>query len=171
VKKALLDFEIDKLTNSIENTISGDSFQTEISLLPTKDLEGISQKKGWLFEWAAELEQNDREVYKLTILHNPSVIQGLISISLKPDHVFLNLLESAPFNKASGKLYAGVPGNLVAFACKLSYQRGMEGFVAFRAKTVLIEHYTKSLNAAHIGRNLMVLDTNAANKLIEKYFK
>lgn len=32
-----LDFEIDRLTNSIINTISGDSFQTEISRLTKND--------------------------------------------------------------------------------------------------------------------------------------
>ena len=33
-----LDFEIDKLTNSIENVLTGDSFATEISILTTNDL-------------------------------------------------------------------------------------------------------------------------------------
>ncbi len=43
-----LDFEIDVLTNSIQNTISGDSFQTEISQLklgPTKARVLSSKKK------------------------------------------------------------------------------------------------------------------------------
>jgi hypothetical protein len=40
------------------------------------------------------------------------------------------LVESAPFNKGKTKLYSGIPGNLVAFACKLSFQRGHEGNVA-----------------------------------------
>jgi hypothetical protein len=35
------------------------------------------------------------------------------------DHVFMHLVESAPFNKGKTKLYSGVPGNLVAFACKV----------------------------------------------------
>ena len=39
-----LDFIIDKLTNSIENLISGDSFATEISLLTTADLKSIIKK-------------------------------------------------------------------------------------------------------------------------------
>ena len=40
-------FIIDKLTNSIENTISGDSFQTEISVLTKANLKTIL-KKEWL---------------------------------------------------------------------------------------------------------------------------
>jgi hypothetical protein len=37
-KEIELDFEIDKLTNSIENTNSGDSFPTEISLLDISEI-------------------------------------------------------------------------------------------------------------------------------------
>jgi len=33
-----LDFEIDKLTNSIENVITGDSFSTEVSILLKEEL-------------------------------------------------------------------------------------------------------------------------------------
>jgi len=36
-----LDFTIDKLTNSIENVITGDSFATEISLLKNTDLKNV----------------------------------------------------------------------------------------------------------------------------------
>jgi len=40
-----LDFLIDNLTNSIENVVTGDSFQTEISLVSKADLKLISSKK------------------------------------------------------------------------------------------------------------------------------
>jgi hypothetical protein len=46
-----LDFVIDKLTNSIENVITGDSFPTDISLLSSEDLKLITKTKGWLFNW------------------------------------------------------------------------------------------------------------------------
>ena len=49
-----LDFIIDKLTNSIENTVTGDSFATEISVLTHVDLKNITKKKGWLFNWNTE---------------------------------------------------------------------------------------------------------------------
>jgi hypothetical protein len=167
----LLDFEIDKLTDSILNRISGDSFQTEISLLTKSDLKIMVKQSGWSFDWKYEFSQLDREIYKLTIINNPEVIQGLISLAVKPDHVYLYLLESAPFNIGKNKLYEGVPGNLVAFACKLSFQRGGEGFVSFESKTKLIEHYVHSLGAQYFGGQLMVIDSIAAKKLVEKYFK
>lgn len=54
-----------------------------------------------------------------------------MSIEIKTDHVYLHLVENAPFNKGKSKMYAGVPGNLVAFACRLSFQRGQEGMFPF----------------------------------------
>lgn len=83
----------------------------------------------------------------------------------------MHLIESAPFNREKNKLYVGVPGNLVAYACKLSFQRGCQGYVSFAAKTKLINHYVETLGAIRAGGQLMVIDTEAALKLIEKYFK
>ncbi len=51
-KDSGLDFEIDKLTNSIENVQSGDSFLTDISLLATAELKNITKKNGWRFNRA-----------------------------------------------------------------------------------------------------------------------
>lgn len=82
----------------------------------------------------------------------------------------MHLIESAPFNIGKNKTYLGVPGNLVAFACKLSFQRGGEGYVAFLSKTKLIAHYEKSLGAVHFGGHNMIITTEAALKLTNKYF-
>jgi hypothetical protein len=166
-----LDFHVDKLTRSIENVISGDSFLTEVSFLRTADLPQVSKRKKWLFDWKKELSFNDREVYKLTIQNNPEIIQGLISLRVEHDHIYMPLIESAPFNKGRNKIYIGVPGNLVAYACRLSYQKGFDGFVAFHSKTNLIPHYTKTLGAVHFGGLLMIINSEAAKKLIETYFK
>lgn len=110
-------------------------------------------------------------MYKLTIIDNLIIVQGLISLTVKPDHVYMFLLESAPFNIGKNKLYEGVPGNLVAHACRLPFQRGGEGFVSFESKTKLIDHYVKSLGAYHFGGHLMVIDATSAKKLVDKYFK
>ena len=166
-----LDFIVDKLTNSIENVVTGDSFVTEISVLTKSDLNSVSKLNGWLFSWKEEYKEPARDVYKLTILNNPTIIQGLISLEVKADNVYMHLVESAPFNKGKTKVYSGVPGNLVAYACKLSFQRGHQGNVSFLSKTQLIKHYTESLGATHIGRQRMIIETQAALKLINKYFK
>lgn len=165
-----LDFIIDKLTNSIENVQSGDSFPTQISLLTSAELKKIIKKNGWVFNWGTEFRHPQRDVYKLTITNNPHIIQGIISLEVKTDHVYMHLIESAPFNIGKLKTYLGVPGNLVSFACKLSFQRGREGYLSFFAKTKLINHYIETLGAVHFGGHLMVINTESALKLINKYF-
>jgi len=170
-KSILLDFEIDKLTNSVVNVFTGDSFETEVTPLTKADLKTVTKKNGWSFNWAHELKQTDREVHKLTIVNNSTVIQGLISFSIRTDHVFMHLVESAPFNIGRSKIYEGVPGNLVAFACHTSFQNGLQGFVSFISKTKLIDHYMKSLGAYHFGGHLMVISTDPAQALVNKYFK
>ncbi len=169
-KKIGLDFEVDKLTNSIENVVTGDSFATEISIVTLFDLKSITKKNRWQFDWKYEYKQPEREVYKLTIINNQQIIQGLISLEIKLDHVYMHLVESAPYNKGKTKMYSGVPGNLVAFACKLSFQRGHDGNISFISKTQLIQHYIDSLGAMHVGGRVMIIDSIAALKLIDKYF-
>jgi len=165
-----LDFEIDELTNSIRNVISNDSFQTTISRITKTNLKSVTKKNGWLFNWRQELGFPERDVFKLTIVNNENIVQGLISLEVKFDHVYMHLVESSPFNKGKGKIYAGVPGNLVAFACKLSFQRGHEGNVAFISKTQLVDHYVESLGAVNFGGRLMIINTNAALRLISRYY-
>lgn len=165
-----LDFEIDKLTNSIENVVTGDSFLTDVSVITLADLKTITKKNNWQFDWKSEYKHPEREVYKLTIVNNQLIIQGLVSLEIKSDHVYMHLVENAPFNKGRIKMYAGVTGNLVAFACKLSFQRGHQGNVSFHSKTQLVQHYIDSLGAAHVGGRIMIIHTVAALKLIDKYF-
>ena len=170
-KTKQLDFIIDRLTNSIQNTISGDSFATEVIRLTMIDLKQVTKKNGWNFDWKAELADNTKEVFKLTILNNPGIIQGLLSFTLEPDHVYMRLLENAPFNIGQKKLYEGVAGNLVDHACKVSFQQGFDGFVGFTSKTKLIDHYKKTLGAYTLGGHRMIIPTQSAQILIEKYFK
>lgn len=107
-KELGLDFEIDKLTNSIENTQTNEVFDTEVVRLNQKDIKQI-RKADWQFNWSKELKGKTKEVYKLTTTNNITIIQGLLSIEDKQDHVFMHLLERAKFNKGKNKVYFGVP--------------------------------------------------------------
>jgi hypothetical protein len=169
-RQILVDIEIDKLTNSIENTVSGDVFDTDVFQLFTKDSKQINETD-WQFKWNVQVKRKDRETYKLVIKDNPKIIQGLISLSDQHDHIYMHLIESAKFNKGKQKIYRGIPGNLVAFACKCSFEKGYEGYLAFDAKTLLIKHYQETLYATHFRGTKMMIETPAANRLINQYFK
>lgn len=93
-----------------------------------------------------------------------------MSISDYTDHFYLHLIESAAFNLGRNKLYEGVRGNLFAFTCKSSWDKGYQGFVSFTSKTKLIAHYEKTLGATHISGHKMVIFPQDALKLIKKYF-
>jgi hypothetical protein len=54
-KQTGLDFEVDELTNSIENVITKDSFPTDITLITSTDLKTVTKKSGWQFDWKFEL--------------------------------------------------------------------------------------------------------------------
>jgi hypothetical protein len=166
-----LDIWIDKLTNSIENSISGEIFTTSVDLVTISELCELNSNNSWNFDWISENEKNDRRIYKLTTIEDAATIQGLISLKIEDDHVFVSLIENAPFNIGKEKLYKGVPANLFAYACKLSWDLGNEGAIAFVSKTNLIKHYEESLSAVHLGNQRMVILPFDAIKLIKRYFK
>lgn len=143
-----LNIIIDKLTNSVVDSITGESFKTKIAIVTKSDLLMVRRKKGeWNFNWKTEFNQADRVVYKLMIVAEADKIQGLVSISNMGDHCYLHLAESAPANFGAHKKYQGVGGNLFAYCCKLSWDNGNDGIIAFKSKTLLIEHYEKGVGS------------------------
>jgi hypothetical protein len=163
-------FYIDKITNSIEDAVTGKSLDTEVQPLLLVDFKTILKKNGWRFNWKMECKYGERQVYKLVITGD-GCIQGLLSLQPAENYVEMHLIETAPHNYGHLKKYVGVPGNLVAFACKLSFDFGFEGFVGFTAKTQLIKHYADTLGAELIFKNRMSISGNSAKKLVNSYYK
>jgi hypothetical protein len=172
IYKMELDFEIDKITESIENVETGESFTTFVLPLDKADLKQVAKKNGWRFGWRLEFAQPGHQVYKLVTEKEPNVVQGLVSLEKlgREKIVFMPLIESAPFNVGTPKTYEGVCGNLVAYGCKLSKEYGFDGYVSFDAKTVLIEHYIRTLRAKHYGGLRMGIEPADADWLINSYF-
>lgn len=168
IHSANVDVEIDKLTNSIELVATGDVFNTIVMRADPTDKRLINRKE-WQFDWHAEILKEKREVYRLMTENNPAIIQGLVSFEDKGDHIYMHLIESAAFNRGRGKTFLGVPGNLIAYGCKLAFNNGYDGFLAFTAKTALVQHYRDSLGAIVIRGTLMHLDSIAARILVQRY--
>lgn len=153
----------------ITNRISQEQFQTIHLEITKKDLPRLD-KKFWSFDWRKEAKSSNRIVYKLTTHENPDVIQGLISWSDFGDHLFINLVELASFNRGNDRLYQGVSGNLFAIACQESFAKGYDGFIVFESKTKLVSHYQALLGAQRLGSSIrMFVDTQAAHHLIKLY--
>jgi len=170
-KETGLDFIIDKLTNSIENSLTGEIFDTEVIRILQKDNKQI-KKADWSFDWHKEFVEPKNEIYKLTTINNSTIIQGLICFTDKHDHIFMPLIESASFNKGKHKLYKGVAGNLVAYCCKVSFEKGYDGVISFVAKSQLIPHYQNTLGAKLFGGgNRMFIDSRESLILVKQYYK
>ena len=129
------------------------------------------KQNGWKFDWSIP-QKNGYDVYELFI-ENDNQVQGRIALKhFKKDsftHVYI--VEAAPFNLGHTGKYSGVGAHLFAIACHLSWNVGNDGYVQFTAKTDLVKHYIKALNAKSIDKNNLYIDTYAAIDLINKYFK
>lgn len=83
----------------------------------------------------------------------------------------VSLIENAPHNLGINKAYIGVAISLFAFACKISFEQGNDGYVSFVAKTNLIAYYQKLLNAKILSRTgAMAIETPEAKALVDKFF-
>lgn len=163
-------FYIDKVTRSIEDAVTGKSTETDVLAIGVRDLRSVTKRNGWRFNWKMERANKDRELYKL-VIRGDEVIQGLLSLQKAENYIEMHLIETAPHNFGRSKKYLGAPANLVAFACKMSFESGFEGVVGFRAKTSLIKHYMDTLGAEILFRDRMCIWEKSARKLVNSYFK
>jgi hypothetical protein len=165
-----LEFEVDKLTHSLEDAKTGKILSTDVLPLSEHDLKGITKKNGWKFNWKTEFSDLDKQVFKLILCQQPDRVQGLICLQMMPDYIFMPLIETAPHNFGKKKQYKGVAGNLVAYGCKLAFIKGFEGIIAFDSKTGLIAHYQEKLGAKVLFGQRMVIETKPSIKLINDYY-
>ncbi|HUC81940.1 MAG TPA: hypothetical protein VMR70_13550 [Flavisolibacter sp.] len=166
-------FYVDKITKCIEEVATGQVHDTEMLPVVKVDLKNVLKKNGWNFSWKSYLKMDGRRVYKLVRKDDPThEIQGLISFEIMDNYIEMHHIENAPHNIGQKKKYAGVCGNMVAFACKISFDLKFEGFVAFTAKTALMDHYSQTLGAEHIfGAQRMAIPTESAKILVNSYYK
>ncbi|OJV14731.1 MAG: hypothetical protein BGO21_18710 [Dyadobacter sp. 50-39] len=157
-------------TGSVQHSRGGEVFATSVDCAESAKGSRV-RTVDWLFDWHSELGRKDRQVLKIELFHEPSIIQGLVSLTDKGDHIYMHLIENASWNKGKNKLYCGVAGNLVAAACKLSFDLKYDGIVSFVPKTQLIEHYQKTLGAKLFGSNRMFIDTREAMILVKNYLR
>lgn len=151
-----LDFEVDKIVNSIEEIATGVTYKTEVILVSADEIKRIHKKDGWQFDWKREFKRPDSQLYKL----------------IYEQYIEMRLIESAPHNRKPNKKFEGVGPNLVAFICKMSFELGFSGTVAFLAKTKMVDHYKMSLGAESIfSRERMAINEAAAKELVNSYYK
>lgn len=160
-----VDILIDEFTDCLVERDTGEQKETEYRLRSTP----IKPRdhKGWKFNWCMT-EKAGYSIYELFLMDDDTV-QGRIALRIDGGVADVDIVETAPHNYGHNGKYQGVGGHLFAIACQISREAGCEGFVAFTAKSDLIEYYKKVLNARVARGQRMYIDGEAADILIEKY--
>ena len=137
-----------------------------IEKVKNQDLKKIQKTNQLSFDW---LKETGNEIYKIRLENSEKVI-GLLSITDIPEElrVHINLIESSKENIGKNKEFENIAGCLIAFACKIAFLKGYDGFVSLIPKTKLIGHYQKQYGFISVGRQMSVF-MESSNLLISKY--
>lgn len=151
----------------LQEKSSGRTLASAIELVSSADYRWIAGSKNFKFNWKQEAAG---EVYKIFLLDEEEEILGLVSlIDVAEEYrIHLNLIETSDQHRGSKKTILNIAGCLIAFACKLAFERRYDGFVSLQPKTKLIDLYQDHYHFRQYGRYLGV-EQELSRKLIEKY--
>jgi len=152
---------------------SGEIYPAKIEVLKLNEAKALKDH-GWEqpFDWSLYIGLQSTTPYKLLIVGN-NIIQGAVAYQIKDDHLFIDLLESAPFNRYNHpqREFVNVADILLGEVCLQSFFHNKDGFVSFIPKSKLYSYYAERFNAKLGGRGLMYLDSVAALRLIKLYYE
>jgi len=137
-----------------------------ISKVDGAEISRISKTKQFNFDWNKEKAFH---VYKLTVEDINAPI-GLLSLDERPEDYALEirLLASSKENVGKHQTYSRIAGCLIAFACKLAFKLGFNGFVCLKPKTKLKEYYVRKYGLQSTNLYLITEGENSV-KLIREY--
>lgn len=141
-----------------------------------------SMQTGWVFNFDKHIKINNSTAYVLVLEKTPTVLEGCFIFELrKKEQPYLAYIEIAPHNKGNKKQYDFVAGCMIAFACKLSIEKGLNYHKGFLTLDVMEEKqanqvklmalYSKKYKAKAINEKNMVIIPNDGKWLIEQYLE
>lgn len=154
----------------LRNLKENEKIEARIDLITSKELKSIQRNEEFEFDWNQE---KGHEIYKLYRTDTEEIL-GLMSVVNAPVAVAveIKLLEVGKTNRGSHKEIDRIAGCLIAWACRLSFQRGYHGWIKLIAKTDLIPHYKKRYGMIQIGgRQTCCIEQEQAIRLIEAFLK
>ncbi len=154
----------------VEKKNSDQQYWGYFERIQRKDLPHM-KKPPWGFTWRNELSNPHREVYKL-LVEGSNDIQAGISFEYHEGFILVEVIESAPYNR-NDTYGLKVAPTLLAFACKTSFDKGYDGYVAIHIKRgnhKLIKLY-RDLGASPLSNDRLALDTFASSQLINIYYR
>ncbi|CAH1195797.1 hypothetical protein PAECIP111893_00759 [Paenibacillus plantiphilus] len=127
-------------------------------------------RPGWTpgFNWRQYFRMKNVEVYKICVAGSTR-LEGAIALEHRGDHVWIHLIEKAPYNRGLLEQYKHVAHHLFAFATQRHLDHNGDGFVAFEIKTGLANHYIREYGAVPMSGSRMFIPDVAGLRLIEVY--
>jgi hypothetical protein len=128
----------------------------------------VLTKRRFSFVW--KTIKSSTTVYKLHLKRDDKIL-GVVGLIEWPreNRIEIRLLASSVENKGKEKIYDGIPGCLIAFACRLAINKyGSEACVSLVPKTGLIQHHMKKYYMKHGGWQLY-LDGKDLSRLLKDY--
>ena len=113
----------------------GTELDVQINRMDDVQLLALTNYPDLSFDWSLEV---GNEVYQLSMLLRPAHPLGLMTVSTRKNMlvVYIDQIEATKPNRRREKLYIGVAGCLIAFACYLSFERGFNGSVVLEPKII-----------------------------------
>lgn len=127
-------------------------------------------KKRYYFSWKSFRSRTDVAVYKLQIWGDDDII-GVMALIDIPDEIRIeiNLLACSKENVGKERIYEGIAGHLIAYACRQAIKKyGNNACVSLVPKTRLKSHYIQKYGMLDGGWQLF-LDGKRLNNIILKY--
>lgn len=130
------------------------------------DLKQIGKSKEFGFDWGLE---SGNHLFKIRLLGSKTIL-GLMSLTDFPEEfrIHINLIESSMVHRGKKKEILNIPGCLIAFACKMAFKNGYEGFVSLTPKTQLSKYYSETYGFLQFGNQMAVVE-EISESLIQKY--
>ncbi len=128
----------------------------------------ILTRKCFSFEW--KTFKNSMAIYTLRIEGEDGIlgVMGLVDWQ-EEQRIEIKLLSTSIENIGKLKIYEGIAGCLIAFACRLAVSKyGPEACVSLVPKTALIRHYMEKYNMQHAGWQLYLVGINLF-KIVKEY--
>ncbi|CAH1000958.1 hypothetical protein LEM8419_01970 [Neolewinella maritima] len=145
---------------------SGRTLASAIETVSGADYRWIADTPHFRFNWKKE---SANEVYKMFLVDEDEILD-LVSLTDGPEEyrIHLDLIETSEEHRGEKKTISNIAGCLIAFACKLAFERRYDGFVSLQPKTKLIDLYQERYHFRQYGHYLGV-EQELARKLIEEY--
>lgn len=148
---------------------TGEEFEGVIERASEADLRRVKRGRQFGFDW---MMYGNCDVYKLTISRSAE-IAGLMAIQEKPfpgfQFVELVAIECNKPNIGARKKYHNIAGCLIAYACKLAFDNGCDGYVRVQPKTVLYNHYINNYGFMPMMGTFLISSGPNSKKLVEKF--